>query len=472
MKIKIDIKPTTHVISSIINQRMEPWVALAELIDNSVDAEATHVDIDIGSEQIVVRDNGRGIHPDNISTIIQIGNHRKLGLANPMGQYGIGAKDAILGLGTFAQIITCHGGRKTTVSVDWKHIENTGAWEVTGETVATKEKNGTTIIISNLHRTYRVERICNRLRQVFYPTLISGFRIRINKGDDGAMHDLRPVIMPTMRERIVERVRSEDGKLGFHVEAGLVDNNPNKSFLLAYKTRIIGDTDQPNMDYVPGSKFMAYVVLDPDDWDILKHKDGLRETAKSDWLYRRLNEVCEPLLNRCHQMAQDIKLDEISSSLDAIFEFKGGEVKPRKAQALDDLDNSLLGKRTGPVTPVATRTGGKKRRRSGGFKVLIEAMGKENKMHTVSHQGDLVVVRLNSDYRAISDSRENFEILRLHALYALLMYITMGGDPDGDPRQMLLALDSVEPESKYHEAAGRIFRDMGLLRRERLHEVS
>ena len=303
MNFEIDIKPKTHVISSMINQRMEPWVALAELIDNSVDAEATHVEIEIGSEQIVVTDNGRGIHPDHIATIIQIGNHRKLGLANPMGQYGIGAKDAILGLGTYAQIITCHGGTRTTVNVDWKHIENTGRWEVTGSKIPTKEKNGTKIIISNLQRSYRVAPICKKLSHVFYPTLTSGFKIRINKGDDGIMHELRPVVMPIMRERIVEKVRSGDGKLGFHVEAGLVENNPNKSFTLAYKTRIIGDTDQPNMRYVPGSKFMAYVVLDPDNWDILKHKDGLRETAKSEWLYQKLNEICEPLLKKCHQLS-------------------------------------------------------------------------------------------------------------------------------------------------------------------------
>jgi hypothetical protein len=69
--------------------------ALAELIDNSLEAGATTVDIRIDSEancveRVCILDDGRGILPSKISTALQLGGSTRFDNRDGFGRYGIG----------------------------------------------------------------------------------------------------------------------------------------------------------------------------------------------------------------------------------------------------------------------------------------------------------------------------------------------------------------------------------------------
>ncbi len=72
--------------------------ALADLVDNSIDAHATHVLIrsirqDGRLRALYVVDNGDGIRPDSIDAAMTVGRRREYGLAD-LGSFGLGMKAA------------------------------------------------------------------------------------------------------------------------------------------------------------------------------------------------------------------------------------------------------------------------------------------------------------------------------------------------------------------------------------------
>ena len=124
---EIDITPKTHILTSMARQDMAPSLAIVELIDNSLDAEGddNRVDYDVSSHVITISDNGVGA-PDP-SAIVTMGEHDSEG-RDTSGRYGIGAKDAIMALGTAVEIVTIRNGLRRTVRADFEEILSTGRW--------------------------------------------------------------------------------------------------------------------------------------------------------------------------------------------------------------------------------------------------------------------------------------------------------------------------------------------------------
>lgn len=469
MKRTIDIRPKTHLISSLRHQKIEAWVAMAELIDNSLDAAATQINITIESDKITILDNGRGISPQDISSIVQMGNHKRYSNLT-IGEYGIGAKEAILGLGGFSKITTIQDGIQCIVNVDWDRIEKSGDWTVEVEENPTSKPNGTLIEITDLLRSYRVATLQSKLAYTFYPALKNGVKIYINTGEYGEPEEIKPCEFPKLRNRIVRKVESDDGSLEFQVEAGLVENNPNNSFLIHYKHRIIDSTNQPNDRYVPGSRFLAHVTLLRGKWDVLKHKNGLKETSKSDWLYQQLNEICEDLLKQCHQMAHDIKLEAVNTILNDIFKLDGGLIRNKKdiANAVQTIERQSSKNKNDSISAVRGKS---KKRKSGGISMRIDALGKDREMGDVSYSKSTTIVRLNSDYAYIQEHRGNFEFMAFTAVLILLMDLSCQ-DMEANPNQLLLKLDSVLPKSRFYEAAQKIFLDQKQFTEKQFTEIS
>src|SRR5213080_4899447 len=81
---RIQQLPTTVVTKIAAGEVIErPASVVKELLENSVDAGSTRIDIEVeqgGSELIRVVDNGGGIHPDDLA--LAFGNHATSKLAS------------------------------------------------------------------------------------------------------------------------------------------------------------------------------------------------------------------------------------------------------------------------------------------------------------------------------------------------------------------------------------------------------
>ena len=176
-KTKVDITPDKRLIKKLglVGYRTEQ--AIAELIDNSIDAriegekEHIHVELDFGRGQIIVTDDGLGMSLDELKDALTVARETKDKKGETLGQFGLGMKSACSSLGKSFIIITTKHGQQPTFTTrydedqwlgdesrDWSNFE-------IEETKKHASKPGTRIEINNL-------------KVPLYPNQISNFRRR------------------------------------------------------------------------------------------------------------------------------------------------------------------------------------------------------------------------------------------------------------------------------------------------------
>ncbi len=143
--------------------------ALADLIDNSLAAAATAVQILVdpspAAQHIAVIDDGHGMSEDRLVESMRmatLGPSATRG-TNDLGRFGLGMKTASLSQGRCFTVITKQRGR-TDPSVrrwDLEHVRSAGDWELLAQPTPTAEKyveaiaarkHGTAVVVEQLDR--------------------------------------------------------------------------------------------------------------------------------------------------------------------------------------------------------------------------------------------------------------------------------------------------------------------------------
>ena len=104
--------------------------ALAELIDNSFDAEATQIGVALVVEEengepltIAVLDNGRGMEPEKLRKCVQYGfSGQDSGLAKPLGKFGVGLVAASFSQCSHLQVMSWQNGEASAGTVQATEI--------------------------------------------------------------------------------------------------------------------------------------------------------------------------------------------------------------------------------------------------------------------------------------------------------------------------------------------------------------
>ncbi|CAO4371041.1 unnamed protein product [Caenorhabditis nigoni] len=136
-------KITRNLLKANSTNYNSALAAIAELVDNSYDANATNVSISLENKfpnnQIRICDNGTGLSRQEVLNIIKLGFSQKE--KGAIGRYGTGLKSAAFHLGKKVLLLTKKDGIYTALFMAWNHLENQ-----TDESmlVATPSYNGTT----------------------------------------------------------------------------------------------------------------------------------------------------------------------------------------------------------------------------------------------------------------------------------------------------------------------------------------
>lgn len=133
----IDVTPSaSRLTSSLRDIGYDLPTALADLVDNSISADATRVDVDIRFDGldscIVVADDGVGMTESTLDEALRMGSRRSYD-PNELGRYGLGLKTASLSLGRRMTVVTRHAPRQRRVNareLDLDRFEHTDRWEV------------------------------------------------------------------------------------------------------------------------------------------------------------------------------------------------------------------------------------------------------------------------------------------------------------------------------------------------------
>ena len=99
----------------------ENTAAVADLVDNSIDAGATNIRITVSDDmnKIFIADDGTGMSADVLNTAIKLGGKKAHDNNSDLGKYGLGLITASLSLGRVLRVITKHDNKYNTAVLDY-----------------------------------------------------------------------------------------------------------------------------------------------------------------------------------------------------------------------------------------------------------------------------------------------------------------------------------------------------------------
>lgn len=156
--------------------------AIADIIDNSIDAKATTIKIDMlwDAEKSYVRieDNGLGMGEGDLVLAMKVGsanpnNERKQGV---LGRFGMGLKTASFSLGKRLTVLTKRDEQYSTRCWDLDYIADTNKWNLLKQPFnsqsleilgAMENSTGTVVLIENLDRVVEEPYTSKKVQKFF-----------------------------------------------------------------------------------------------------------------------------------------------------------------------------------------------------------------------------------------------------------------------------------------------------------------
>lgn len=234
--------------------------AIADLIDNSIDADAKNVWISIDNlTQIFISDDGIGMDKETLRQAVRIGGKKEHNKNNELGKYGFGLTAASLSMGKCFRIITKHNDTFSTVVLDYQYIQDNNKFHADFHESTEREiesfnyrtnhaQSGTVLIIDKCDQIQytKVDSFTKAVRdhiaKAFHEFVKSGDRnIYLN---DERIIGLDPFIpqIPTA-EVLLDKditINTTDGKTGIlHVEA-VVKQDQGKAINTQLRLNIYG----------------------------------------------------------------------------------------------------------------------------------------------------------------------------------------------------------------------------------------
>lgn len=158
-----DASPVIHSIRAI---GYIPETALADLIDNSIDAKSTMIDIKIiwneAESYIRIEDNGYGMDESSLVRAMRLGSKDPLAdrAEKELGRFGMGLKTASFSLGKRLTVLSKNNGKTHVRCWDLDTIKDTNNWLLRREAFEDSQKklgslsakSGTIVVIEKLDR--------------------------------------------------------------------------------------------------------------------------------------------------------------------------------------------------------------------------------------------------------------------------------------------------------------------------------
>ena len=325
------LTPLPHLVKSIRSRNWNLSGALMEWVDNSLQhGRAKNIAIYIGNgENIAILDDGVGI--DDINRVFTLGDASAYGDLSQIGQYGVGATDAMIFLGEKSTVETVRDKRKHKMTVDWMGVEESGEWPLrytgTGKP-AKKGDVGTKILVSGLfQKTFlkkTSENVAKDLGLTFAPALHKGAKImlyhRLINGDDQEIliEPFEPVGLTDV-VKIKGSINTLRGQLRWTGRVGLSPPLVEKhnGVHIAFGHRIIEMTRDPFMGVSAPTLYVEVQLDDTTPWkyQLSDHKDKV--VRYRDDLMESIHDAIKPLLDKAKEQATNLALLEMTAEIEA-----------------------------------------------------------------------------------------------------------------------------------------------------------
>lgn len=173
--------------------------AIAELIDNAIQAEASRVEvsvIDVGTDpypvSIRVVDDGVGMDRATLSRVLAFGNSSRFDDRTSLGRYGMGLPNGPLSRARRVTVLTWKGTRVLSVHLDVDEVVSEGQKVIAAPSVIARPSfldasdHGTAVVLDRCDRlehkrpTTIAEHLSRELARIYRRFLVSGLVLRVN----------------------------------------------------------------------------------------------------------------------------------------------------------------------------------------------------------------------------------------------------------------------------------------------------
>jgi hypothetical protein len=301
---------------SIRNQAAFTWrKMLCELIDNSLDANASEVSIGFpGGKVFKIEDNGSGT--DDLMRLVTLGR-RQEHASNDVGKYGVGCKLALIWLWGVSSLrsTTIHGTQ--SLEINWGRIAE-GLDEYPSEPNRSEPtgKTGTKIVCMG-DRSYTThDALIKSLGSTYTPGLEAGKRICVSRNGPSKVLEKRQ--WPKTDEEI-DCVIEAAGR-PVRIKMGLISQgvvNPYaEGFSFERTYRVIKESTLGANGFSV-SRIAARITLG-NEWELSTNKDDFCEFQ--DELADAIYERCHVLMAKASDQAVSIEDNEFNKELAAIIQ--------------------------------------------------------------------------------------------------------------------------------------------------------
>lgn len=388
---RLSVAPKTTILLADIEKENFVWEnALGELIDNSLDAGASRITVEVNKKErrVEVTDDGMGCHEPERMLIS--GDSIKRRGARTLGRYGVGLKHAsyyFARLDGKTEIVTGSGDQFWSIRVKWQEIVDSGRWEIDAPQELTldevrmlSEGRGTKITFQmgkgrGFLAKDQWDKMLNTLAFMFSPALRAGRQIRFTS--PGA----RPFTLPLQRDPVwSEQIEFEleiDGRRA-HVRAGILapdDKSGRRGMSYGFAHRIILPDSQEGCGSYSTEGFAGFVDLDQ-HWQLGQNKSQVTDEAWQQLINQieaNLRPLLEKLKNTAHQMQSEALRHQAASMLNRGMSDGFGEPKrPNKRGKKRAPQETSLVREVANATVVAGQGSVRGRKRQGGISLQWE----------------------------------------------------------------------------------------------------
>lgn len=205
--------------------------AIADIIDNSLDAGAENIIVSIDkNDSVIIHDDGCGMDFDTMIEALRFGSDTGKDTTE-LGRFGMGLNAASLSIGRRIEVVSrADGDIPNKLVFDLGYIEDTGEWRALQEPLTEMEaktyksiEHGTTVKICMIDSwDATISSVINDLRRIFRRFIIAGRKIVVNGVE------LTPVDPLFRREKDTKILLDKDIEVGgksFHITAVHIDTD-------------------------------------------------------------------------------------------------------------------------------------------------------------------------------------------------------------------------------------------------------
>lgn len=343
----VAIPPGTAIIDAIRAERSMFHSWAGEAIDNSLDANATTVNLIMNGDVLMVEDDGRGITKDRDDASVQIAQHGEME-STKLGRFGIGIKYKAIQHGNVMEIHSVSKDGKLRRSINWQKMRDSNAWlyQVPSRVpVSSGEVTWTRIAIRDLRKkptNSDVIRTVEEIQRTYYPALEQGKSIILNG------ETISPIVRPPLTKMIDTQLEFPGGRRA-RVRAGML-SDPSTAKLkqvdLCMAFRIIKKECAFGCNGYSGIRAMYALVELNDKWKLTKFKDDIADDPYEEKLEAAVEEVLRPILELCESSSMVLKTKKLETLINELIPPELRASRPEKKVSL-----GRKGEKRGDKTP-------------------------------------------------------------------------------------------------------------------------